>query len=95
MEKIGGAAVAAIGAFVALAIVAVVVSKNAQTPTVLTSAGQALSQVIGAAVSPVTGASSLSSSLGGLSNLFGSTMGNGSASSLMGYGPGASSILGW
>lgn len=50
-----------IGAVVALviglAIVAVLVSKNAQTGTVLTSAGTALSGVIGAAVSPVSGAS--------------------------------------
>jgi len=48
----------ALAAFVAgvilLAIVAVIVSKNAQTPSVLTSAGQALSAVIAAAVGPVS-----------------------------------------
>lgn len=42
---------------IGLAIIAVLVSKNAQTGSVLTSAGSALSSVIGAAVSPVSGAS--------------------------------------
>lgn len=38
-----------------LAIVAVIVSKNAQTGSVLSSAGTALSEVIKAATEPVTG----------------------------------------
>ena len=67
MEKIGGGILAIISAVVGLAIVAVLVSKNAQTPTVISSAGSALSNVIGAAVAPVTGGAS------SVSNLFGSS----------------------
>ncbi len=52
------AAVAVIGGLVTLAIIAVVVSRNAQTPTVLTSGGTALASIISAAVSPVTGSRS-------------------------------------
>lgn len=47
---IGGIVAALIG----LAIVAVIVGKNAQTSSVITSAGTALSGVIGAAVQPVS-----------------------------------------
>lgn len=54
-------------AIIGVAIVAVIVSKNAQTPQVLQAAGQALSTGIGAAVSPVTGGSGLGN-LGTLSN---------------------------
>jgi PRD1 phage membrane DNA delivery len=46
--------VAIITALVGLAVVAVIVGKNAQTSNVVTSAGQALSGVIGAAVAPVS-----------------------------------------
>jgi hypothetical protein len=42
-------------AIVGIAIIATLVSKNAQTPQVLTAAGGALSTDIQAAVSPVTG----------------------------------------
>jgi hypothetical protein len=42
-------------AIVGLAIFAVLVSKNAQTPQVITSAGNALGSDITAAVSPVSG----------------------------------------
>jgi hypothetical protein len=51
--NIGAAVMSVIAAVVGLAIVAVIVSKNAQAPAVITGAGQALSQIIGAAVSPV------------------------------------------
>jgi hypothetical protein len=47
-------------AIVGIAILAVLVSKNAQTPQVLTAAGTAFSQSISAAVSPVTGGGGLS-----------------------------------
>lgn len=43
-----------IAALVGLAIVAVIVGKNAQTGSVIRSAGDALSGVIGAAVQPVS-----------------------------------------
>lgn len=49
---------AVLAAIIGLAIIAVIVSKNAQTGTVLTSGGTALASVITAAVSPVSGASS-------------------------------------
>jgi len=44
-----------IAGLIGVAIVAVLVSKNAQTGSVFTSAGQALSGVITAAVAPVSG----------------------------------------
>ena len=56
-------------AIVGVAIVAVLVSKNSQTGTVLTSAGTALSTAITAAVSPVTGSSGSFSGGAGLSQL--------------------------
>ena len=43
---------------ISVAIVAVLVSKKAQTSSIITSAGDALSKLLGEAVSPVTGASS-------------------------------------
>lgn len=46
-------------AIVGVAIVAVLVSKNANTAGVLQSAGQAFSQSLSAATGPVTGSSSL------------------------------------
>ena len=51
----GAAAVSVLAAIIGLAIVAVVVSKNAQTSTVIQAGGSALASVIGAAVSPVSG----------------------------------------
>ncbi|MEM4066703.1 MAG: hypothetical protein QXV17_07575 [Candidatus Micrarchaeaceae archaeon] len=42
-------------AIVGVAIIAVLVSKNANTSGVIQSAGQAFSQSLGVAVSPVTG----------------------------------------
>ena len=44
-------------AIVGVAIVAVIVSKNSQTSSVLTSAGNAFSGILKVAVSPVTGGS--------------------------------------
>lgn len=44
-------------AIVGVAILAVLVSKNAQTPAVISSAGKAFGGVLSAAVSPVTGGS--------------------------------------
>ena len=54
MEKEFGWIGGVIAALIGLAIVAVIVGKNAQTGSVLTSAGTALSGVIGAAVAPVS-----------------------------------------
>jgi len=47
-------------AIVGLAIIAVLVSKNAQTSTVIGAGGTAFAQAVGAAVAPVTGGSGLS-----------------------------------
>jgi hypothetical protein len=59
-----GAIVGIATAIVGVAILAVLVSKNAQTPQVVSSFGSAFSQALGAAVSPVTG--------GGIGNFGGS-----------------------
>lgn len=47
--------VAIVSAVIGLAIVAVIVGQNAQTSTVIQSSGSALSSIINAAVSPVSG----------------------------------------
>ena len=57
MDRIGPTLVIVVGGIITLAMVAVVVSKNAQTSTVIQGAGTALSSVIGAAVAPVSGSS--------------------------------------
>jgi hypothetical protein len=44
-------------AIVGVAIIAVLVSKNANTAGVLTAGGSAFSQALGTAISPVTGSS--------------------------------------
>lgn len=44
-------------AIVGVAIIATLVSKNAQTPQVLQAGGQAFSSALGTALSPVTGSS--------------------------------------
>jgi PRD1 phage membrane DNA delivery len=53
-------------AVIGLAIIAVLVSGNAQTGNVLSSAGNSFAQIIGAAESPVSGGSTL----GNLANTF-------------------------
>jgi hypothetical protein len=55
MNNIGPTFVIVVGGVISLAMVAVVVSKNAQTATVIQGAGSALSSIIGAAVQPVSG----------------------------------------
>lgn len=67
-KAIGGIMIAIIG----LAIIAVLVSKQSQTGTVLQAGGTAFAQIIGAAVAPVTGNAGLS----GTGNLLGSSPGN-------------------
>jgi hypothetical protein len=48
------AAIGIVSGIIGLAIVAVIVSRNAQTSNVLQATGSALATVIGAAVSPVS-----------------------------------------
>jgi hypothetical protein len=55
MSNIGPTFIAVVGGILTLALVAVVVSQKAQTSSVLTAGGSALSNIIAAAVSPVTG----------------------------------------
>lgn len=76
MNQIGPAAVAIVSGIIGLAIVAVLVSTNAQTGTVISQTGGALSSIINAAVSPVAGSSS---------NTFGSVA-TGALGSMIGTG---------
>jgi PRD1 phage membrane DNA delivery len=55
MDRIGPTLIVVVGGIITLAMVAVAVSKNAQTASVIQGAGTALSAVIGAAVAPVSG----------------------------------------
>lgn len=57
--KIGESIVTVITAVIGVAIIAVLVSKQANTSAVLKSAGAAFSQVLGAAVNPVSNSSGL------------------------------------
>jgi PRD1 phage membrane DNA delivery len=59
-----GSMVVILTGIIGVATLAVLVSKNAQTPQVVTSAGSALSNFLAVAVSPVTGGSSGGSNLG-------------------------------
>lgn len=54
MNEAGHAVVAIVSGILAVAIVAVLVSQQAQTGSILTSAGTALSGAITAAVAPVS-----------------------------------------
>lgn len=60
MNNLVDGAVSIATAIVGVALLAVLVSRNAQTPQVVTALGNAFSGGIGAAVSPVTGNSLLS-----------------------------------
>jgi hypothetical protein len=59
--KIGESIITVLTAIIGVAIIAVLVSKQADTSNVVKSAGAAFSQVLGAAVNPVSNASGLSS----------------------------------
>jgi hypothetical protein len=75
MGQIGPTLITIVVSIIGLAMVAVVVSKNAQTTQVISAGGSALSKIIGAAVQPVSG------------NAFGSAFGSiGSSSNLLSGG---------
>lgn len=76
MSQIGPAFVAVVTGVIGLAIVAVIVSQNAQTSSVISSGGGALAGIISAAVAPVSGSSS---------NAFGSVA-TGALGSMIGTG---------
>ena len=71
MGNVSGAVVAVISGIIGLAIVAVLVGTRAQTATVVTAFGGALGNVIGKAVSPVTGGNTFGSGGPGQSVLAG------------------------
>jgi hypothetical protein len=58
-ENAGRGIVAVISGILVVAVIAVIVSQNAQTPTLVTDTGSALQSVITAAVSPVAGGSTI------------------------------------
>lgn len=55
MHDVSSTIIGIVGLLAAVAIVSVLVSKKAQTPQVIQSAGSALGNDMGVAVSPVTG----------------------------------------
>lgn len=62
-----GQLVVVLTAIIGVALVAVLVSKNAQTPQVIGSAGGAISKFLGVAVSPITGGGGVNlGNLGGM-----------------------------
>jgi hypothetical protein len=58
MDNVIGQVATVATAIVGVAILAVLVSRNSQTPAVITSAGRAFSDSLRAATGPVTGGSS-------------------------------------
>lgn len=60
MSDIGSAVAGVATAIIGLAIIAVLVSQNAQTSSVIQSAASGFGNVIGAAVGPVTGGGGMS-----------------------------------
>ena len=73
MSQIGPGIVTVIVSIIGLAMIAVALSKNAQTSQVLQAGGSALSSIIGAAVQPVSSNSNLFGSVG--SNITGTLQG--------------------
>ncbi len=57
MDKIGAEIATIIAGIIGLALAAVILSRNANTPGVIQSASSGLSSLIGAAVAPVSGSS--------------------------------------
>lgn len=62
-------------AVIGVAIVAALVGKNSQTSSVISSAGQAFSGILGTALSPVGGANSMVSNIGGYSSFLNNGIG--------------------
>jgi hypothetical protein len=73
---IGNAITSIIMAVIGVAIIAVLVSGQAQTANVLTAGGTAISKVLGSALSPVTGGSGIGGNiLNTGTNLLNTTLG--------------------
>lgn len=69
MGNIGEQVVTIATAIIGVAILAVLVSKNSNTSSVISAAGAAFSNAIGVAVSPVTGGGGFTGGLTPLANL--------------------------
>lgn len=69
LNELSSAALAVIGGAFTLAIISVLVSRQSATSDVIQASGSAVGNIIGKAVSPVTGTGSSSSSGGALSTL--------------------------
>jgi PRD1 phage membrane DNA delivery len=65
--------VGVITTLIGVAIVAVILSKNSNTASVLTSGGQALSSVLGTALSPVSSGGNILGGVSGFGNIFNSS----------------------
>jgi hypothetical protein len=74
MSSIGPGIITVIVSVIGLAMVAVLVSNQAQTGQVINQSGTALSNIIKAAVAPVSGGNNLFGALS--SSSYGSTLGN-------------------
>jgi hypothetical protein len=68
-SKLGTVIVSVLTAIIGVSTLAVILSKNANTANVFTSFSQGFSQILGTALSPITGQSSLGSTLGSIGNL--------------------------
>jgi hypothetical protein len=77
MDNIVPGLLAIVGGAFTLAMASVIVSKQAQTPAVLQASGSALSTVISAAVSPVTGATGNAGIASNNNSAFSSAWGSG------------------
>lgn len=90
-DKFTAALVTIITAVIGVSVLSVILSPKAQTAKVFGAFSQGFSQILSAATAPVTGASTLSSSISGLGSLtdFGSSLGG--LGGLGGFDP--SSIL--
>ena len=68
MSEVGSALTSIIMAVIGVAIIAVLVSQKAATANVLQAGGTAISNVLGAAISPVTGSSGIGINIPGVTN---------------------------
>jgi hypothetical protein len=82
-SKIGTLIVSVLTAIIGVSTLAVILSKNANTANVFTSFANGFSQILGTALSPITGGSS---GLGNLNNTLNSIGGIGSAIGSFGLG---------
>lgn len=83
MGKLESTIIGIVTGIISLAIIAVIFSKNADTPNVISSAGSALANVITAAVAPVDSSSTSTTPAGDFSSILGGAGGLGGISSVL------------